>query len=165
MKLFLVLAALAAACVGLAFVPTNDVAYAPADPVDLDGKITVDGAPIEPLQGRIYLVGVTERHINLLQRAVLGVADSSIDFAKAPVDSNPTGGPTQGDIQSMARAKEFAAAVAYDLADGAGTVEWSGKGATVAAVAPDGPAVGKLFPGDSISLINGVAYDNAVDVM
>lgn len=164
-KLFLVLAVLAAGCVALAFVPTDDVAYAPAAPIDLDGKIKVDGALIEPLQGRIYLVGVTERRINLLQRGMLDIADSSIDFAKAPAGANPTGGPTEGDIQSMARAKEFAAAVAYDLADGAGTVQWSGKGATVASVAADGPAAGKLFPGDSISLINGVAYDNAVDVM
>ena len=34
---------LAAICVGLAFVPTGQVAYAPNAPIPLDGKVTVDG--------------------------------------------------------------------------------------------------------------------------
>jgi PDZ domain-containing protein len=162
-KLFIGMALVAGICVGLAFVPTRDVAYAPAPPIDLDGKITVDGTPLEPLQGRLYLVGVTERHVNLLQRAALDIGDSTVDFAKAPTLAKLTG-PSAGDIASMKRAKEVSAAVAYELAGTGGKVVWTGQAATVGSTQPGLPAAGKLFPGDVIEQVNGVGYDNSVDV-
>ena len=88
--------ALAAACVGLAYVPSGSVAYAPIAPIDLDGKITIDGRPIEPLQGRLYLVGVTERKVSLLERALLDVSDPAIDFGPAPEEAG--GAPDPSDV-------------------------------------------------------------------
>ncbi|MCW2950223.1 MAG: hypothetical protein JWN41_1236, partial [Thermoleophilia bacterium] len=158
------MAVLAGVGVGLMFIPTSDVAYAPADPINLEGHVTIDGRPLPPLQGRIYLVGVTERRINLLQRGVLGVADSSIDFDKAPAGVQGAGGPTTGDIQAMAQAKSFAAAVVYQLVSGGQSVRWSGAAATIVATQPGTPAAAQLRPGDVIAQMNGVSYDNAVDL-
>ena len=163
-KLFMGMALVAAAFAGLAFVPTNDVAFAPVAPIDLDGRITVDGSPLEPLQGRLYLVGVTERHVNLLQRAALDIGDSSVDFAKVPASGGVTSGPSQADVAAMARAKQISAAVAYELSGADGKVVWSGQAATVGSTEPGLPAFGKLQAGDVIEQVNGVAYDNSVDV-
>ena len=52
--------------------------------IDLDGKIMIDGRPVEPLQGRLYLVGVTERKVNLLERLLLDMSDPGVDFGPAP---------------------------------------------------------------------------------
>lgn len=159
-KLFGGIAILAAACVGLAFVPTGEVAYAPIDPIDLDGKIEVRGQVVEPPQGRLYLVGVTERRVNLLQRLLLDVTDPDIDFAPAP---SRGGGASHPDVESMAQAKRVAAGVALGLAGE--RVEWKGGGATVDAVKPGTPAARALRPGDIIVQVNGREVDSAVDVV
>lgn len=149
----------AAACVGLTFVPSGDVAYAPIAPIDLDSKITVDGKPVEPLQGRLYLVGVTERKVNLLERVLLDVSDPAVDFG--PVPSGTGSGPRPGDVRSMDEAKQVSAGVAFDLAGR--PVTWSGTGATVALVDPKGPSNGRLQRGDIIRRVNGVDVDTSVD--
>ncbi len=153
---------LAAICVGLAFVPTGEVAYAPHEPIDLDGKISVGGRPAEPLQGSMYLVGVNERKVNLLQRMLLDVSDPAVDFGPAPED--PVGGstgPSQRDVRAMSEAKQVAAGIAFDLVGR--PVRWSGTGATVERVAPDGPARNVLRPGDIIVSVNGTVVDTSVE--
>lgn len=151
---------LAGVTVGLSFVPTNEVAYAPNAPIDMDGKITVANRPAEPLQGRMYLVGVTERKVNLLQRLLLDVSDSSIDFGPAP--KTPTGdGPAPSDVRAMDEAKMVAAGIAFDLAGE--PVNWSGSGATVAQVAPTGPAGRVLRAGDIVVRVNGIDVDTSVE--
>lgn len=149
----------AAACVGLTFVPSGDVAYAPIAPIDLDGKITVDGNPVEPLQGRLYLVGVTERKVNLLERMLLDVSDPGVDFGPAPTDAGT--GPRPGDVRSMDEAKQVSAGVAFDIAGK--PVTWAGTGATVALVDPNGPSAGRLARGDIIVTVNGIGVDTSVD--
>jgi PDZ domain-containing protein len=149
----------AAVCVGLTFVPSGDVAYAPIAPIDLDGKITVDGNPVEPLQGRLYLVGVTERKVNLLERMLLDVSDPGVDFGPAP--TGPATGPRPGDVRSMDEAKQVSAGVAFDLAGR--PVTWAGTGATVALVDPKGPSAGRLQRGDFIVTVNGTPVDTSVD--
>ncbi len=152
---------IAAICVGLAFVPTGEVAYAPNAPIDLDGKISVEGRPAQPLQGSLYLVGVTERKVNLLQRLLLDVADPSVDFGPAPKDAPSGGGPSATDVRSMDEAKQVAAGIAFDLAGQ--PTHWSGSGATVETVAKDGPAAKLLKPGDIIVSVNGTAIDTSVE--
>jgi PDZ domain-containing protein len=146
--------------VALAFVPTGEVAYAPNAPIDLDGAITVAGQPAEPLQGRMYLVGVTERPVNLLQRLLLDVSDPDIDFGPAPEGRTDTG-PAPDDVRSMDEAKQVAAGIAFDLAGD--PTDWRGTGATVAAVAADGPARAVLRPGDIIVRVNGRDVDTSVE--
>jgi PDZ domain-containing protein len=154
------IALLAAACVGLAFVPTGDVAYAPVAPIDLDGKVRVDGAPTEPLQGHLSLVGVAERRVNLLQRLLLDVSDPAVDFGPAP--SSTQAGPADEDVQAMAQAKRVAAGVAFELAGE--PVSWdSTGGATVSATVPGTPAGQALRPGDIIVRVNGRDVDSSVD--
>lgn len=160
-KLLGAIAALAAVCVGLSFVPTGLVAFAPTAPIDLDGRITVEGRPAEPLQGRMYLVGVTERRVNLLQRMLLDVGDPSVDFAPEPAGIPAGGGPQQRDVVAMDQAKQVAAGIAFDLAGQ--PVDWSGTGATVARVAPNGPAAGSLQRGDIIVRVNGTDVDTSVE--
>ncbi len=149
----------AAICVGLTFVPSGDVAYAPIAPIDLDGKITVDGNPVEPLQGRLYLVGVTERKVNLLERMLLDVSDPGVDFGPEPTGTGT--GPRPGDVRSMDEAKQVSAGVAFDLAGR--PVNWVGTGATVALVDPRGPSAGRLQRGDIIVTVNGTPVDTSVD--
>lgn len=149
----------AAACVGLTFVPSGDVAYAPIAPIDLDGKITVDGNPVEPLQGRLYLVGVTEHRVNLLERVLLDVGDPAVDFGPAPTGVGT--GPRPGDVRSMDEAKQVSAGVAFDLAGK--PVTWAGTGATVALIDPNGPSAGRLQRGDIIVTVNGIGVDTSVD--
>jgi len=159
-KLLGIIGLLAAACVGLTFVPTGEVAYAPVAPIDLDGKITLAGRPVEPLQGHVYLVGVTERRVNLLQRWLLDIGDPNIDFGPAPAGTK-SGSPRVADVNAMVRAKDVAAAVAFQL-DGR-AVDFEGSGATVALVSRDGPADPFLRRGDVISRINGTDVDNGVE--
>lgn len=160
-KLLGTIGVLAAACVGLSFVPTGQLAFAPNAPIDLDGRITVDGRPAEPLQGRMYLVGVTERRVNLLQRMLLDVGDPAVDFGPEPPGIPVGGGPQPRDVQAMGQAKEVAAGIAFDMAGE--RVEWSGTGATVERVAPTSPAAGVLHRGDIIVRVNGVDVDTSVE--
>lgn len=151
---------LAGACAALAFVPTGDVAYAPNAPIDLDGKITVDDRPAQPLQGRLYLVGVTERRVNLLQRLLLDVSDPAVDFGPEPA-GRTDGAPAPSDVRAMDEAKQVAAGIAFDLAGE--TVDWSGTGVTVEAIAPQGPAASQLRRGDIVVRVNGVDVDSSVE--
>ena len=160
-KLLGAIGALALACVALAFIPTGQVAYAPYDPVDIEGSIKVDGTDVEPLQGRMYLVGVTQRKVHLLQRLLLDIGDSSVDFGPEPTDANDEGA-SQDDVDSMARAQEVAAALAFQL-DGQ-SVEWSGKGATITGVVTGTPAAGALKAGDVVLRVNATEVDNGVDL-
>ncbi|MCW2923571.1 MAG: hypothetical protein JWM98_975 [Thermoleophilia bacterium] len=159
-KLLGAIGVVAAACVGLTFVPTGQVAYAPNAPISLTGKIAVDGHLTEPLVGELFLVGVTERRVNLLQRMLLDVADPNVDFGPEPDDA-PAGGPAKGDVDAMSEAKQVAAGVAFDLYD-PGSVQWSGTGATVAEVGAGTPAAAALRRGDIIVRIDG-ASGNRVD--
>jgi PDZ domain-containing protein len=161
-KLLGAIGVLAAVCVGLAFVPTGDVAYAPNAPISLDGKIQVDGRPVEPLQGQLYLVGVTERRVHVLQRLLLDVADPDIDVGPAPAGTTSAGGPAPADVRSMSEAKQVAAGVAFDLIDGPHTV-WSGSGAVVDATSPGTPAAGALRAGDLITQVDGRDVDTSVE--
>lgn len=149
-----------AAGVSASFIPSGDVVYEPVAPIELDGKVTIDGDPADALQGSLYLVGVLERPVSLLDRVLL-MRDGDLDFAPAP-DLPDDGGPLPEDVASMALAKRVAAGVAYDLAE-PGSVEWSGSGATVAVVERGGPADGALRPGDVITRIDGAVVKSAVD--
>lgn len=163
-KLLGAIGVVAAVCVGLAFVPTGDVAYAPVAPIDLEGKIQVDGRPAEAPQGHYYLVGVTERPVNLLQRLLLDVSDPDVDFDTAPAGL-PPGGPAPADVTSMDQAKQVAAGVAFDLTGE--PTNWIGTGATVAATAPGTPAAANLQRGDVITSVNGrtgARVDTSVEV-
>lgn len=160
-KLLGAIGVLAAASVGLSFVPTGQVAFAPNAPIDLDGRIRVEGRPAEPLQGRMYLVGVTERRVNLLQRMLLDVGDPAVDFGPEPAGIPAGGGPQPRDVQAMDQAKQVAAGIAFDQVDQ--PVDWSGTGATVSRIAPDGPAAGALERGDIIVRVNGIDVDTSVE--
>jgi len=161
-KVLVFVGLLAAAGAALAFVPTGQVAYVPTPPIDLDGKITVDGQQLEPLQGELSFVGVTERPVRLLQRLLLDLTDPTIDFAKEP--PHPAdGGPSKEDVAAMADAKQVAAGVALDLVE-PGSVDWSGNGAAVVRIDPDSPASGVLRAGDIITTVDGASVDSSVDV-
>lgn len=160
-KLLGVVAVLAVACVGLTFVPTGEVAYKPVAPIDLDGKVSFENQQAEPLQGRLYLVGVSERRVNLLERLYLGVADQQVDFAPAPRGGGS--GPSHRDVVSMSQAKQVAAGVALRLANE--RVRFRGNGASVDQVEPGSPAAGALRAGDIITAVNGRPVESAVDVV
>jgi PDZ domain-containing protein len=161
-KLLGAIGILAAVCVGLAYVPTGDVAYAPNAPISLDGKIQVDGRAVEPLQGQLYLVGVTERRVNLLERLLLDVSDPDIDFGPAPAGTATNGGPAPADVRSMSEAKQVAAGVAFDLVSGPHTV-WVGSGAVVEQVENGTPAAATLRAGDLILQVDGTGVDTSVE--
>lgn len=160
MKLLGAVALVAGACVGLAFTPTHQVAFAPHPPIDLEGRVRLDGKPTEPLQGHIALVGVTEKPVSMLQRLLLGVGDDTVDFAPEPRSGAE---PTHGDAEAMVLAKDIAAAVAFrELGE---RVTFGGDGAVVDRVLPGSPAVGLLQPGDLIEQVNGRPVDNSVEVI
>lgn len=151
---------LAAAIASLAFVPTGEVAYVPVAPIDLEGRIRLDGAPLDPLQGRLYLVGVKERKVNVLQRVLLDVGDPHVDFGPEPKERSK--GPSSQDVEAMTNQKDVAAGVAFDLAGE--PVTWSGNGATIAEVLPGLPAAAAgLRPGDIVVRVNGVEVDTDVE--
>lgn len=160
-KLLGAIALVALVCVALAFVPTNDVAFAPIAPIDLEGKVKVKGQEVEPLQGRMYLVGVTERKVNLLQRLVLDLTDPDVDFGPAPADSRD-GTVSPKDVESMVQAKAVAAGVA--LEEVGERVDWEGTAATVDLLYKGTPAAKTLKRGDLITVVNGIPVDTSVEV-
>jgi Lon-like protease len=151
---------LAGIVVALAFVPTGDVAYVPTAPIDLDGSIEVDGRPVPKPQGSMHLVGVTEKQVKLLERILLDVSDPSIDFGPAPA-GRTADAPSPSDVRAMDSAKQVAAGIAFDQVGE--RVDWRGTGATVVAVAPNGPARSVLRRGDIITRVNSTVVDTSVE--
>lgn len=159
-KLLVVVGAFVAVCVALALIPSGDVAYAPVEPIDMAGRIDVNGVDAERVQGELYLVGVTEQRVSILRRLLLDLGDPNVDFGPEPADG-ASGGPSERDVQSMVDAKRLAAAIALDL--NGEKVDWTGTYATIARVAPTGPAARALRAGDLLVSVNGVVVDNGVD--
>lgn len=158
-KLLGAISLLALVFAGLAFVPTGQVAYAPNAPIDLDGRISVEGKTSAALQGRMYLVGVSERPVKLLQRILLDIADPDVDFGPITTGkSNSVVGSE--DVRAMDEAKQVAAGIAFDMSGE--PAAWSGTGVVVEKVRANGPSANALVPGDIIVKINTSGVETSV---
>jgi Lon-like protease len=146
--------------VALHLVPADTVALVPREPVDLSNKIRVDGKRTEPMHGKVFLVGVEERQLSLLQRALLSFDDT--------VSFHPKAGDAERQLKeqfnkrAITDSKESAAAAAFELLDV--PVTYDGDGAVVDSITRDSPARRLLKPGDRIVLMNGARIKTAVDV-
>jgi len=150
----------AAAGMGLNFVPSGQVALVPHDPLDLGGRVRIDGSRPEPVHGKVFLVGVEERKVSLLQKFLLGF-DETVSFEVAPT---PTAREIQDqeNKQAIATSKEIAVAVVLELLNQ--PVIYTGGGARVTATVPGTPGARLLRTGDRIVRFNGEQVVTAADV-
>lgn len=137
---------LAAAGVTLALVPAGQLALVPHAPIDLGDRIRIDGRSPEPLHGRLFLVGVEERPVSLLQKLYLSF-DDSVSFEPAPTAAGRQIEQRRNE-QAIASSKEVATAVALELLGL--PVDYKGAGATVTHTFADTPGGRVLRPGDRI---------------
>jgi Lon-like protease len=146
--------------VALALVPSGEVALVPHAPIDLGGRIKVDGRRPEPLHGKLFLVGVEERKVSMLQKLYLGM-DESVAFEPVPT-------PAAQEIQqrrakrSISSSKEIAVALALELLGE--PVRYEGSGAYVKSTVPGTPGGRLLLPGDRIVRMDGVPVVTSADV-
>lgn len=154
---------LGAAAFGLSMMPTGLVAVSPSKPVDLEGLVTVDGRPAEPIVGHVALVGARETPVKMLKRLLLAL-DPKVDFTKEKDDAGrPVGVVTAQDRDSMTRSKSIAAAAAYEaLGD---KVRYSGGGAQVVAIKPNTRAARALKIGDIITKVDRTPVTTGVEAI
>jgi PDZ domain-containing protein len=151
---------LAAVAIAVSLIPTGYVAIEPHQPVDLAGALTVDGRQPEPIHGRLLLVGVEVRPVNLLQKWLLGLDP------KVTLETDPNAGDTQAqarDDAAIVDSKRIAAAVAFRLLGQPPRL--SGDGAMVSGVDPSGPANGLLQPADQILEVDGKPIVTSFDLI
>lgn len=142
--------------VGLMVAPTGKVAFSPAEPTDLQGRIKVAGTQPEPIQGRLSVVDVRQRPVRLLRKLWLQLRDDDVDFVAEDGGAGDAGAADGGP------ARDVAAGVAFDLAGV--EADWGGGGVTLQNVEPGMPAQkADVRPGDVIISVDGMDVDNAVD--
>ncbi len=143
----------------LAFIPSNSLVIAPAEPVNLVDRFSIDGEKAPELNGRLALVGVYEIEPNLLQSLLYRLDDRVTMTRKLPED---VGAARSNDEAAIKQSKKVAAAAAYRLLGE--EVRITGGGALVTGVDPEGPAHGSLKSGDRIVRLDGAAVATAQDV-
>lgn len=139
-------------------IPSGSVALSPHAPVDIQDRMRVDGKPIVPLNGKLYLVGVQEERVSILQKLIMRV-DSNVSFQR---DTTPAEREKRIGQVMIGMSKEISAAVGFDLLGD--HVQISGHGVSVVAVTNPGPSHGKVKPGDIIVQINSRRIYSEVDV-
>ena len=160
MKILFLLTVVVVAGVAMAFTQTKTVAIGPHEPIDLKGRLRIDGEKPEPAHGHLFLVGVSEVRVSLLQKLVLSLdPEITLQDAPLPTEVHIT---DQRDKDAILESKKIAAAAAYTLLGR--PVRITGGGAFVNMVDSEGPASGRLKGGDRITLLNGRLVDTSLDV-
>lgn len=135
----------------LAAVPSGMVAVSPHRPIDLNGRVRIDGSSPEPVNGRILMLGVEVRPLSQLQRLMV-LRDRRVSVIPDPSPGQEAM-ERRRDREAIRSSKQIAAAVAFDMLGESSKLH--GNGATVVAVDPAGPAAGQLMPGDRIVRVDG----------
>lgn len=141
-------------------VPTNTLAIAPHKPVDLRGRLRIGGEVPEPPHGHIFLVGVTEARVTLLQRWLLSF-DRKVTLEEHYSQSNEALAKAR-DRAAIKQSKNVAAAAAFTLLGR--PVEVGGGGANVSYVDRTGPSEGLIKVGDRIVRVDGRDVHSSLDV-
>jgi PDZ domain-containing protein len=144
----------------LASVPSQKVAILPYKPVELNGKLRVDGTSPEPMNGRLFLVGVEERPVNLLQSWLTSFDPTATLVPKT--DARRRELTTEHDKQAIKSSKKVAAAAAFTALGTPPIIR--GSGAFVTGTAPGTPGAQFLRVGDRIVRLNGRPVAAAIDV-
>lgn len=160
LKILLVVAVFTAAGAALAMVPSGQIAIAPHKPVDLRDRLQVDGRTPDPPNGHLFLVGVEEAEVSVLQQWLLSF-DKSITMVPV-VGATDRKRQQAEDKAAIGRSKEVAAAVALRMLGQ--EVAITGDGADISAVDPAGPAAKVLRVGDRILRFNGRPVRSSLDV-
>lgn len=159
----LVVGLLAAGAFGLSLMPTGLVAVSPSKPVDLNGLVTINGRPAEPIVGHVALVGAQETPVKMLKRLMLAL-DPKVDFTKEKDTSGrPVGVVTAQDRDSMTRSKTIAAAAAFE--ELGRKVNYSGGGAQIVAIKPKTRAARVLEIGDIITKIDSTPVNTGIETI
>lgn len=150
----LVLVAVVAALLFIA--PADDTyIFLPDDAKPVEPLIEINGTRGSDGPGGIYLVDVLVRKATLIERFFPGIRDGASLVPAHAV--NPTGVSDEvrreGNLRQMSRSQEIAAVVALRALGR--TVEAKPKGAFVANVLPDSPAVDLVRQGDVIVAVDG----------
>jgi PDZ domain-containing protein len=136
------------------------VAISPHKPLDLRDRVLVEGKRVDPPNGRLFLVGVQEAEVSVLQQWLL-----SLDKAVTMTPKDTSDSQLQADKKDRAAivtSKQVATAVALRMLGE--KVPITGSGADIIFVAKDGPAASVLKPGDRIVTLNGKPVRTSVDV-
>ncbi len=141
----------------LYLVPSNQYIFLPSQAQPLAPFVKVKGERPDPDHddGGIYYVAVEVKKASLLEKLFHGLNEGSTlvpaSAVRAPGESDTQ--HRQTELKAMAQSQEIAAAVA--LRNLGYRVVVNSGGTVIAAVAPDGPAAGKLKPRDIIVSVDG----------
>lgn len=161
LKLLAVVTLLAGVAVALSFVPSGYVAVEPHKPIDMRNRLRIDGRQPEPPHGHLFLVGVSEEQVGMLQRWLLSF-DKRVTLEQAPSSSQQRQSRRR-DEQAIAESKDVAAAAAYRLLGERVTL--TGLGAIVSGVEQGGPADrAGLKRGDRLVRVQGQRVRTMADV-
>jgi PDZ domain-containing protein len=155
-KIALALGAVLGVVVVLWSLPGGDYLIEPDEASPLADRVRVEGEERPPPPGDVYYVDVLVRKLTLLEKLLPFTQPEGAEVV--PERALRPEGTTEEERQQQSRAQmerseEIAAAVALS-ALGYDVVAIP-RGALVAGVAPDGPAVGKLQPEDVIVAVDG----------
>lgn len=160
LKILSVVAIFTAGGVALAIVPSGQVAVSPHKPLDLRDRILIDGKRVDPPNGRMFLVGVQEAEVSVLQQWLLSL-DKAVTLSPAIAGSTQSQEEAK-DKAAITTSKQVATAVALRMLGE--KVPITGSGADVTFVDPSGPAATVLKSGDRIVSLNGQPVRTSVDV-
>lgn len=140
-------------------VPSGEVALSPHRPIDLQSRIQIDGKPMSQLNGKLFIVGVREQEVSVLQKLLLRF-DDEVNFE--PESRDPENLRQRAGEQEIASSKKVGAAAAFTLLGQ--RVTYRGSGVSVGAIDATSPAKGKLQVGDVIVKANGVNTYTALEL-
>ena len=146
---------LAVVVVGLYVIPSDQYIFLPDKARPLAPYVTVKGEKPDSDKGGIYYVAVEVKKASLLEKLFHGLHEGSTLVPAAAVRA-PGESERQHqaqEIQAMAESQEIGAAVA--LRSLGYRVPVHSPGTVIAAVAPKGPAAGKLSANDVIVSVDG----------
>lgn len=156
-----VVAVLTAIATALAVLPSGYAALAPYRPLSTQRMVSIEGRPVTAIQCCIYLAGVSERRVTILQKWLLQF-DESVSFARTEGTQEQRANRRRLDQALVRQSKRIAAAVAYELLGARVVID--GGGAVIDSIDSTGPAHGILEPGDRIVRANGQPIRTAKDL-
>jgi PDZ domain-containing protein len=154
-------AVLAAVAALFSVIPSGSEALSPYRPLSTQRIVNVNGKLLDDVQCCVYLVGVSERKVSMLQKWLLQF-DETVSFVPAPHDDAQEKAVQRFDKDQIVQSKQIAAAVAYELLGKPVKIE--GGGAFIEKVDSAGPAGKSLQPGDTVVKINGLTVHTAKDL-
>jgi Lon-like protease len=144
--------------------PSNDYIFLPDRAHPVESLVRVDAPHAKPDKGGIYFVDIFVRKASLIERLWPGIHEGAELIPKSALLA-PGVSESQrqtADQQEMTRSQQIAAALA--LRASGYRVVMKPSGVLIEQVASDGPAAGKLLPGDVVTAANGKRVRTPADL-